>query len=124
AQRIGKRAEDVRASLQQDDARRLGPNAAEILDERLPGDLGERAGELDAGWAAADDDERQQPPLPIRIGLALRGLERKEDAAPHLQRVVERLQAGRARLPLRMAEVRVRGARREHEIVVRNRERA
>src|SRR5256885_16964409 len=41
------------------------------------------------------DDERQQPPLPIRIGLALRGLEREEDAAAHLERVVERLQADR-----------------------------
>ena len=53
----------MRAALEQQDARRLGPDVAEVLPQRLPRDLGERAGELDAGRAAADDHEGQQPPL-------------------------------------------------------------
>ena len=86
--------------------------------QRLAGDFRERAGELDAGRPAADDDERQQAALPVGIRLALGGFERQQHPPPHLQRIVERLQSRRARRPLGVAEVRVRGAGREHQIVV------
>ena len=60
AERLGERAEQRRASLEEQDARRAGIEMPEIARERLPRHLGERAGELDAGRASADDDERQQ----------------------------------------------------------------
>ena len=53
------------------------------------------------------------------IGLALGRLERQQHPPPDLQRIVERLQARRARRPLGMAEVRVRGAGRDDQVVVR-----
>ena len=54
----------------------------------------------------------------IAIGLALGGLERQEHAAADLQRVLDRLQARRIARPLRMSEVRMRGAGGDDEIVV------
>ena len=66
AKRLGKRAEQVRRALEQHDARRLGPDVPEVLAQRLPRDLGERAGQLDAGRPAADDDEGEQPALRVR----------------------------------------------------------
>ena len=40
-----------------------GRDRAELVLERVAGDLGERAGHLDAGRPAADDDEGEQAPL-------------------------------------------------------------
>ena len=88
-------------------------DAAEVLAQRLPRDLGERAGELDAGRPGADDHEREQTALLVGIGLPLRRLERQQHAPPHLERIVERLEPGRARRPFGMAEVGVRRAGRE-----------
>ena len=56
---------------------------------------------------------------PARIGLALGALERQQHAAADLERVLERLQAGRDRAPLVVAEVRVRRAGRHDQVVVR-----
>ena len=92
--------------------------------QRLARDLGERAGQLDAGRPAADDDERQQAALLRRVGLALGRLEREQHPPPHLERIVQRLQSRRARRPLRMAEVGVRRAGRDDQVVVRDRRRA
>ena len=89
--------------------------------QRLPRDLRQRAGELDAGRSAADDDERQQAPLRVGIGLALGRLERQQHPPPDLERIVERLQPGRARRPLGMAEVGVRRAGGDDQVVVGDR---
>ena len=67
---------------------------AEVPRQRLARDLGERAGELDAGRTAADDDERQQRLAPGGIGFALRALERQQHAAANLERVLESLEPG------------------------------
>lgn len=95
-------------------------NAPEVLHERLPRDLRQRAGQLDARRPCADDHERQQPPLFPGIGLALRRFERQQHPPPHFQRIVERLQAWCALGPFGVPEVRVRRAGREDEIVVGN----
>ena len=95
-----------------------GSIVSNSLPQRVPRDLGERAGQFDAGRTAADDDERQQVPLARRVGLALGLLERQQHPPPHRQRIVERLEPGRVRRPLLVAEVRVRRARREDQIVV------
>ena len=73
----------------------LGIEVPEVAGERLPRNLGERAGHLDAGRAAADHDERQQRAPARRIGFALGALERQQHAPPDLQRILERLQARR-----------------------------
>ena len=52
------------------------------------------------------------------IGLALGALEREQHAAAHLERILERLQAGRVRQPFVVAEVRVRRPRRDDQVVV------
>ena len=95
-----------RPRLDEHDARRVRVDVAELL-ARLAGDLGKRSGKLDARRAAADEHERQQPLLPRRVGFALRALERDENAAPDVERILERLQAGRVRSPLVVAEIRV-----------------
>ena len=81
-----------------DDARRFGLDVPEVLPQRVPCDFGERAGQLDAGRPAADDDEGQQTPLAHRIALPLCRFERQQHPPPHLERIVERLEA-RAREP-------------------------
>ena len=91
---------------------------AEVARERLARDLGERAGHLDAGRTAADDDERQQRGALRRIALALGALERQQHAAADLERVLERLQSRRDDPPLVVAEVGVRRAGGEDQIVV------
>ena len=121
AQRLGKRPEHVRTAFEQDDARRLRLNAAEVGSQRLPRDLRERARHLHAGRSGADDDERQQPPLLVRIRCALRRLEGHQDPLPDPERVVERFQAGRVLRPLVAAEVRMRRPAREDEVVERDR---
>ena len=111
----------ARGGLEQEHPRALGVDVAEVVRERVPRDLGDRAGELDAGRAAADDDEREQRPLLLRIALALGRLERDQDPPPDLERVLDALEAGRDRRPLVVPEVRVRRAGREDEEVVRQR---
>ena len=69
---LGKRR---RARAARPRARRMRADSGWIgrkfVAERLPRDLGERAGQLDAGRAAADDDERQQAAPRVGIGLTL-----------------------------------------------------
>ena len=59
----GKCREHMRASLDEENARRLRMDGAEVLPQRLPRDLRKRAGQFDTGRSAADDDEREQPAL-------------------------------------------------------------
>ena len=65
--------------------RLVGVDRAEIALERVVRDLAERAGQLDAGRAAADDDERHPGAPPLGVGLALGGLEGDQDPAPDLE---------------------------------------
>ena len=54
--------------------------------------IAERAGDLHAGRAAADDDEGQPLAASSGVGVALGLLERAEDAGAQVDGVVERLQ--------------------------------
>ncbi len=73
--------------------------------QRVVREFGDGAGEFDAGRSGADNDKGQQRRAPFRIGLALGAFECDQDAAPQRGGVLQRLQAGRERLPFVMAEI-------------------
>ena len=87
------------------DAGLAGVDGAELLDQRAVRELGDLAGELDARGARADDDEGQPFGAGRLVGLQFGELERGQDPAADLERVVDRLQAGRVRLEGVVAEV-------------------
>ena len=78
--------------------------------------FGDRAGQLDAGRPGADDDEGQQRRAALRIALALGALEGEQDAPPQRGGVLQRLEAGRERLPIVMAEIGVARAGGEDQV--------
>ena len=80
--------------------------------------LGNSARQLDPGWAAADDDEGEPRGARRGVWLALRGFEREQDAAAHLQRVFECLETRRHALPLWVSEVGMTRARRQNQVVI------
>jgi hypothetical protein len=83
------------------------------------GHVAEGARQFHPRRPAADDDEGQ-PRLPLdRVAEALGRLEGVEDAAAHGGGVLDRFQAGRELLPLRVAEVVVCRAGRDEQRVVR-----
>ncbi len=94
-------------------------DAAKFAAQRVPGDLGERAGKLDAGGAAAHHDEGQPGGPFHRVAFALGALEGGEHAPADLERVFQRLQARRVSRPFVMTEVAVRRTGRQDEVVVR-----
>ena len=115
--------EQPRPGLDQNDARVARIDIAEIGGERPLGELGDRAGHLDAGRAAADHDEGQEP-LPLGlVALGLGALEGDQDAAAKLGRVLDLLQAGRRVFPFVVAEISVPRAGREDQVVVADRRR-
>ena len=93
-------------------------DAPEVPAQRQARDLGERARQLDAGRARADHDERQ--PLPARglVRLALGLLEGEQHAPADLSASSSVFRPGRVRLPVGVAEVRVRRAGGDDERVV------
>ena len=110
--------QDARPGFDQDHARQLRVDAPEVARQREPAHLADRAGELDAGRAAADDHERQPLLAQLGIALALGELERGQDAAADLGRLLERLEAGREALPPLLAEVGVLRAGCDDRVVV------
>lgn len=83
------------------------------------GELDDLPSHLDAGRPSADDDERQAP-LPFgMVGADLGGLERAQDAAAQLQRVVDGLHSGREGGEFVVAEVGLLCAGGHDEAVVR-----
>ena len=84
-------------------------------------ELGDRAGQLDAGGAAADDREREELAPRAHVGLAFGALEREEHAPPDLEGVLEVLQARSVDLPVVVTEVRGLRADGEDQPVVRER---
>ena len=104
--------------LDQVDPGVAGVDRLELVGQRLPGDLGQRAGQLDAGRPGADHDEGQQRLALGRVSRALGGLEGVEDAAPDLQRVLDRLHARREGREVIAAEVVVAGPGGDDQVVV------
>ena len=115
--RIG--AEHVRAALDQDDARRLGIDRAEVVGQRVARDLGQRAGQLHAGRSAADDDERQQPALRGSIRVSRSACSNASSTRRRMSSASSSVfRPGACALPLVVAEIGVRRARRDDQVVV------
>ena len=106
--------------LEQHDARLGRIDAPEIPLHRGAADVGNRARQLDAGRSAAHNHEGRVRALPAGIALVLGALEGDQHAAPHLGRLLERLQSRREFLPLGVAEIAVARAARENQIVERD----
>jgi hypothetical protein len=117
-QRLREARQHARAGLDQAHARGRWVDVAELALERVPRNLGERAGQLDAGRAATDDREMQPRVASRGIALGLCVLEREQQAPAQQQCVVERLQARCVRGPLVVSEVGVSCAGREQQRVV------
>lgn len=95
-------------------------DVAEIPGEGGTGELGDRAGQLHAGRAGADDDEGQQRCSALLVRLAFRFLEGDQNAPPDRRGVLKRLQPRGVRLPVVVAEIGVARACSQHERVVGN----
>ena len=102
---VGKARQHARTGLDQDHARLVGVDVAEVGRQRVPRQFRDGAGEFDAGRPGADDDEGQERRAPLRIALALGALERHQNAPPQRGGVLQRFQPGRERLPFVMAEI-------------------
>ena len=97
AQGLRERREYRGTRLDEEDPRRARVEMPEVPCERQSRDLRQRAGELDAGRPAADHDERQQRFPALRVRLTLRPFEGHQHAPADVERVFERLEAGRVR---------------------------
>ena len=113
--------EHTRPGLDEDDFGLARVDGAKVADQHGSRDVGERARELHAGGAAADDHEGHEGSARRVVRLVLRPLECQEHAPPDLERVLERLQRRRIPLPVLVAEVRIADARGEDQIVVSQR---
>ena len=89
----------------------LGIGGAEVVAQRVAGELGDLAGHLDAGGAGADHHEGQPLVAPLGIALDLCGLEGREDAAAHVQGALERLHLGGIRRSTRRGRSRSSASR-------------
>ena len=114
-------SEDSRTGFNQDDPRLGGINPPKIAFQDVPGQFRKRAGELNAGRAAAHDDDGHQPVVFGHIGCVFRFFERQQDVPPDAQRVVQGFQTGGTLLPFGVPEVAGHAAERQHEVVIAQR---
>ena len=120
AQLGAERRQHLARRVDEDDAGVLGVDRPEVAPQRAVGELGDLAGHLDPGRPRAHDDEGQQVVDVVAPGRAELGhLERPEDAAPQLERVVDALHARRELGEPVVAEVALPGAGRDDQRVVR-----
>ena len=91
---------------------------SEIAREHAAGNFGERSGQFDAGRSGTDDHERHPFECDFGVRFALCGLVRDQDAPADFERILERLQTGRVAFPCVMAEVGMRRAARDDQVVI------
>ena len=115
---VGEPRQHAGAGFDQHHARALGVDVAEVGRQRVLCQFGNGAGEFDAGRTGPDNDKRQPCRAPLRIGFALGTFEGDQDPPPQRGGVLQRLQAGRERLPFVMAEIGVAGPGGENQRVV------
>ena len=99
--------QDTIGGLDEQDAGAARIDGAEVAPQRVPRQLGDLAGHLDAGGAGADDDEREPRVARRWVRLDLGGLEGGEEPAANGECTLERLDLGGVQPPFLVAEVRV-----------------
>ena len=115
--------QNARAAFDQQDAALLRVDIAELVGHGVARDFGQSSGKFDAGGAASDDDKLQGDPLGRRYGalaarlLPLGQFESQQHTAADFERVFNRLQTGRKRLPFLVAKVGVGGPGGDDQIV-------
>ena len=92
-------------------------DAAKIVGQSLPGHFRDGAGHFHAGCAAADHYEGEQAPPLVGIVGEFGALECDQNAAANARRIFDALEARRELRPVVMAEIGMRGAGRDHQIV-------
>ena len=117
---VAERRQRFLAAVDQEHAHRRRVERAELAAQSADRELADLPRDLDAGRARADDDDRQPVSSLGGVGRGLGHLERAEDAAPELERVVDRLHARRMQRELVVAEVRLPGAGGDDQAVVRD----
>src|SRR5262249_1105685 len=106
--------------LEQDDAGAARIDPPKVLGQSLARDLGDGPGHFDAGRSPTDDDESEQT-LPLGIVVGELGLlERQQNASANAGRVFDALEPRCEIDPIVVTEIGMRGACRDHKIVVRN----
>ncbi len=118
---LGEVREDSGSGLDEHYPRGAWVDGPEVAPQRIPGDLGDLAGHLHTGRAAAHHHEGQPGTPQLRVAFELRRLERAQDPGPDRQGIFHRLEAGRQRPPLLVAEIGMFGTRRHHQRVVLDR---
>ena len=112
------RGEDPRAGLYQDDTRVLRMDDPKLPRHAMAGQLGDRAGEFDAGWSAADDNEGHKF-VPVHQVISIfGGFESQKNAAANAGRVRDPLEPRRERSPLLVPEIAVPRPGRDDELIV------
>ncbi len=114
------RRQDARSGLDQQHPRLARVDVPELIRQGHVGKLGDGAGELDAGGAAADDHEGEPCAAQRLVGLALGALEGEQDAPPDRGCILERFQRRARKAPTRRGRNR-RGARRSRARASRSR---
>jgi hypothetical protein len=114
------RGQHLGARLDQHDTRLAGVDSSKITLEHTSRNLGERTRHLDSRRPGADYHERHPVCDFHLVDFALGRLVRHEDAAPNLDRILERLQPRRRLEPFVVSEVRMRRTGRDDQVVVRH----
>ncbi len=110
----------LRAAVHEQDAHGRGVECTEVSAQASGRELAYLTRDLYAGRSGADYREGQPLLFLDRVGCHLGHLERAEDAAADLERVVERLHAGCVQRELIVTEVRLPHAGRHDQAVVRH----
>ena len=115
--RFRKGRKDPWAGFDEEHPCRFGINGPEVSGQREPAHLADGPRQFDACRPAANDHEGQLLPPLIRIGRTLCVLKCSQHTATDFGRLFESLESGSKLLPVVVAEIRVRGAASENEIV-------
>lgn len=115
---LGVSGKDARAGLDEDNAGVLGVNVAEIVGERVLGELADRTGHFDAGRTTANDHECHVGEAAVGVLDFLGFLKGSEDAAANLKGVVEAFKSGGEGFPFGVAKIRMSGTCGQNEMVV------
>src|SRR5208337_5295396 len=95
-------------------------DGAEIVGQGMTANLGERSRELHSRWSCSHHNKLQRLGWFAGGCTALRQFEGQQHAPPDFDRILNRLQSGRNRFPLIVAEIGVAGSGGNNQRVVGN----